>query len=55
VARRRLAFIASAYGEGDGELVTDVVHRVGGSKPRTFVEFVNDHANHFAAGLSNHM
>jgi hypothetical protein len=24
-----LAFIASAYSEGDGELVTDVVHRVG--------------------------
>lgn len=50
-----LAFIASAYGEDDGELVTDVVHRVGGSKPRTFAEFVKDHANHFAAGLSNHM
>ena len=50
-----LAFIASAYGEGEGELVTDVVHRVGGSKPRTFAEFVKDHANHFAAGLSHHM
>ena len=50
-----LAFIASAYGEGEGELVSDVVHRVGGSKPRTFAEFVKDHANHFAAGLSHHM
>jgi len=44
-----LAFIASAYGEGEGELVTDAVHRVGGSKPRTFAEFVKDHANHFVA------
>ena len=50
-----LAFIASAYGEGEAELVTDVVHRVGGSKPRTFAEFAKDHANHFAAGLSHHM
>ncbi len=50
-----LAFIASAYGEGEGELVTDVVHRVGGSKPRTFTEFVKDHAAHLAAGLSHHM
>jgi uncharacterized protein YbjT (DUF2867 family) len=50
-----LAFIASACGECEGELVTDVVHRVGGSKPRTFAEFVKDHANHVAAGLSHHM
>ena len=50
-----LTFIASAYSEGDGELVTDVVYRVGGSKPRTFAEFAKDHANYFAAGLSHHM
>lgn len=50
-----LAFIASAYSKGEGELVTDVVHRVGGSKPRTFAEFVDDHANHFTAGHSHHM
>jgi uncharacterized protein YbjT (DUF2867 family) len=50
-----LAFIASAYGEGEGELVTDVVRRVGGSEPRSFAEFVKDHADHFAAGLSNHI
>jgi len=50
-----LAFIASAYSEGEGELVTDVVHRVGGSEPRSFAEFVKDHATHFAAGLSSHM
>jgi hypothetical protein len=34
--------------------VTDVVRRVGG-EPRTFAEFVKDHANHFTAGLSGHM
>jgi uncharacterized protein YbjT (DUF2867 family) len=50
-----LAFIASAYSEGEGELVTDVVRRVGGGKPRSLAEFVEDHANHFAAGLSSHM
>jgi uncharacterized protein YbjT (DUF2867 family) len=50
-----LAFIASAYDEGEGELVTDVVRRVGGSEPRSFAEFVKDYANHFAAGLSSHM
>ena len=50
-----LAFIASAYDEGEGELVTDVVRRVGGSKPRSFfAEFAKAHANHFAAGLSSH-
>jgi uncharacterized protein YbjT (DUF2867 family) len=50
-----LAFIASAYDEGEGESVTDVVRRVGGSEPRSFAEFVRDHASHFAAGLSSHM
>jgi uncharacterized protein YbjT (DUF2867 family) len=50
-----LAFIASAYDEGEGELVTDVVRRVGGREPRSFAEFVKDHASHFAAGLSSHM
>ena len=44
--------MASTYGEGEGELVTDAVRRVGGSKPRTFAEFVNDHADHFAASHS---
>ena len=34
--------------------MTDVVRRVGG-EPRTFAEFVKDHANHFTAGLSGHM
>jgi hypothetical protein len=50
-----LAFIASAYGEGEGELVTDVVRRVGGNEPRTFAEFAREHADHFAKGLSHHM
>lgn len=50
-----LAFIASAYSEGEGELVTDVIHRVGGTEPRSFVEFVQDHASHFVSGLSSHM
>jgi uncharacterized protein YbjT (DUF2867 family) len=50
-----LAFIASAYGGGAGELVTDVVRRVGGEPPRTFAEFAKDHADHFAGGLSHHM
>lgn len=50
-----LAFIASAYGEGGGELVTDVVHRVGGSEPRTFAEFAKNHADHFAVGHSHHI
>jgi uncharacterized protein YbjT (DUF2867 family) len=50
-----LAFIASAYGGGTGELVTDVVRRVGGREPRTFAEFVGEHADHFASGLSHHM
>ena len=43
-----LAFIASAYGEGEGELVTDVARRVGGSEQRSCVEFARDHASHFA-------
>lgn len=50
-----LAFIASAYGGGEGESVTDVVQRVGGSEPRAFADFVKDHADHFAGGLSHHM
>jgi uncharacterized protein YbjT (DUF2867 family) len=50
-----LAFIASAYGAGAGELVTDVVYRVGGGEPRTFAQFVREHAEHFASGLSHHM
>ena len=50
-----LAFIASAYGGGAGEEVTDVVRRVGGGEPRTFAEFVREHADHFASGLSHHM
>jgi hypothetical protein len=33
--------------------VTDVVRRVGG-EPRTFAEFVREHADHFASGLSHH-
>ena len=50
-----LAFIASAYGGGAGELVTDVVRRVGGVEPSTFAGFVREHADHFASGLSHHM
>ena len=50
-----LDFIASAYGEGEGESVTDAVRRVGGAEPRTFAEFAKDHADHFAGGLSHHM
>jgi uncharacterized protein YbjT (DUF2867 family) len=50
-----LAFIASAYGEGEGGLVTDVVRRVGGAEPRTFAEFAREHADHFDKGLSHHM
>ena len=50
-----LAFIASAYGGGAGEEVTDVVRRVGGGEPRTFAQFVEEHADHFASGLSHHM
>ena len=49
-----LAFIASAYGGGAGEEVTDVVRRVGGGEPRTFAEFVREHADHFASGLSHY-
>jgi len=48
-----LASIASAYSEEEGGLVTDVVQRVGG-EPRTLAEFVRDHADHFAGGLSHH-
>jgi len=50
-----LAFIASAYGEGEGESVTDAVRRVVGAEPRTFAEFAKEHAEHFAGGLSHHM
>lgn len=50
-----LALLASAYGGGAGEEVTDVVRRVGGGEPRTFAEFVREHADHFASGLSHHM
>jgi uncharacterized protein YbjT (DUF2867 family) len=50
-----LACLASAYSEGEGELVTDDVRRVGGGKPRSLAEFAADHANHFAVGLSSHM
>ena len=50
-----LAFIASAYGKGAGELITDVVRRVGGKPPRTFEEFAKEHADHFAGGHSHHM
>jgi uncharacterized protein YbjT (DUF2867 family) len=50
-----LAFIASAYGGGVGEVVTGVVRRVGGEPPRTFAEFAKEHADHFAGGLSHHM
>jgi uncharacterized protein YbjT (DUF2867 family) len=50
-----LAFIASAYGGGVGETVTDTVARVGGSEPRSFAEFAKEHAEHFAGGLSHHM
>ena len=35
-------------------LVTGASGQVGG-EPRSFAEFVRDHANHFAAGLSSHM
>jgi nucleoside-diphosphate-sugar epimerase len=54
-AMDELAFIASAYGGGVGETVTDVVRRFGGSEPRTFGGFANEHADHFAGGLSHHM
>jgi uncharacterized protein YbjT (DUF2867 family) len=50
-----LAFIASAYGGSNGELVTDVVRRVGGGEPRNFAQFVRGCADHFASGLSHHM
>lgn len=50
-----LAFIASAYGGGVGEVVTGVVRRVGGEPPRTFAEFAKEHADHFAGGLSHPM
>ena len=50
-----LAFIASAYSESEGELVTSVVGQVGGGEVRTFAEFVKEHADHFAGGLSHHM
>ena len=50
-----LAFIASAYGGGVGETVTDTVARVGSSEPRSFAEFAKEHAEHFAGGLSHHM
>jgi uncharacterized protein YbjT (DUF2867 family) len=50
-----LAYIASAYGGDEGELVTDAVGRIGGREPRAFAEFVGDHADHFARGLSRHM
>ncbi len=50
-----LAFIASAYSGGAGELVTEVVRRVGGEPLRTFAEFAKEHADHFAGGLSHHM
>jgi uncharacterized protein YbjT (DUF2867 family) len=50
-----LAFIASAYGGGAGELVTDIVRRVGGEPPRTFEEFAKEHADHFTGGHSHHM
>ena len=50
-----LASIASAYGGGVGEEVTDVVSRVGGGEPRSFAEFVGEHADHFTGGLSQHM
>ena len=46
-----LAFIASAYGGGVGETVSDTVARVGGSEPRSFAEFAKEHAEHFAGGL----
>ena len=50
-----LAFIASAYREDTGELVTDIVRRVGGEPPRTFAEFANEHADLFVGGHSHHM
>ena len=50
-----LAFTASAYGGGAGELVTDIVRRVGREPPRTFEEFAKEHANHFAGGHSHHL
>jgi uncharacterized protein YbjT (DUF2867 family) len=50
-----LAFIASAYGGGAGELVTDIVRRVGGEPPRTFDEFAKEHLDHFVGGHSHHM
>ena len=50
-----LAFIASAYGGGAGELVTDIVRRVGGEPPRTFEEFAKEHADHFTGGHPHHM
>lgn len=50
-----LAFIASAYDGGAGDLVTDVVRRVGGAEPRAFADFARDHADHFAGGHSHHM
>ena len=49
-----LASIASAYGGGTGERVTDVVLQVGGSEPRSFAGFVRDHKDYFSRGRSHH-
>lgn len=48
-----LASIASAYDWGVGESVTDVVSRVGGGEPRSFAEFVKDHADRFTPDPPN--
>ncbi len=47
--------VTGASGQVGGALVEELVRRVGGSEPRSFGEFVQDHASHFAAGLSSHM
>lgn len=49
-----LASIASAYEGGVGELVNDMVRRIGGNEPRSFAGFVKEYADHFA-GHSHHM
>lgn len=47
------AHIASAYDRDEGESVTDVVGRVGGSEPRAFAEFVEDYTDRFTPDPPN--
>jgi uncharacterized protein YbjT (DUF2867 family) len=40
----------ASFRDGEGEVVTDVVSRIGGHPPRTFDQFVREHARELAAG-----